>query len=362
MSSEFKTRVLADIAQLRAIADEWDGLYERCPGATPFQHPEWIISWAEIFLPERISVIEVRSGSMLVGLAPFLIYPRDGEHVLAFMAGGISDYLDPLIDPQCERQVVLAIFHAIQELDRWTTLDLTDLPANSVLHRTLLAQLATPHDQCSSLLLPKTPEELLQHFSRRQRANLRQARSRIQKAGGAIVETATQPTLTEFLEDLFRLHATRWLGDGQPGVLADEKVEAFHRKTAPLLLAKGILQLHRLRLHQQTIAVIYTLLDRTTAYCYLQGYDPDFAGLSPGTYLMFAVIEGAIASGITKFDLLRGQEGYKQHWRAQSESTYRIQSSRTFENGVARLNSVAARGPLSLGPDLLHGIPDLLLL
>jgi CelD/BcsL family acetyltransferase involved in cellulose biosynthesis len=342
MSAEFKTRVLADIPQLRAIGDEWDGLYARCPGATPFQHPEWIISWAEISLPERISVIEVRSGNMLVGLAPFLIYSRGEERVLAFMAGGISDYLDVLVDPQRECEIVLAIFQAIQELDCWTTLDLTDLPANSVLHRTVVGELVNPHDQCSSLLLPKTREELLQHFSKRQRANLRQAHSRIRKAGQARVETATAETLTEFLDDLFRLHAMRWLLDGQPGVLANEKVKAFHRKAAPRLLAKGILRLYRLRIRDYTTAVVYTLLNRATVFCYLQGYDPEFAELSPGTYLMFSMMEEAMLAGANKFDLLRGQEGYKQHWRAEGETTYRIQLFRTCEAISRRLDSAAA--------------------
>ncbi len=324
MGPEFKTCILTDAAQLRAIADEWNGLYSRCPGATPFQHPEWVISWVETFSPECIRVIEVRSGSMLVGLAPLLIYLRGEERVLAFMAGGISDYLDLLVDAQCEREAVTAIFEAIQKLDRWTTLDLTDLPANSVLHRPTLAQLAAQHDRCSSLVLPATREELLQHLSKRQRANLRQAHSRLEKSGGALVEVAKAETLTEFLDDLFRLHASRWVRAGQPGVLADEKVKAFHRKATPELLARGILRLYRLRSKDQTLAVLYALLGGSTVFCYLQGYDPDFAALSPGTYLMFAVMEDAILSGMNKFDLLRGEEGYKQHWRAQAEATYRL--------------------------------------
>ena len=352
---EFKTRLLTDAAQLLVIADDWSGLYGRCPGASPFQRPEWVVSWAETFVPECIRVVEVRAGQMLVGLAPLLIYPRRGERVLAFMAGGISDYLDLLVDPQYESEAAFAIIRAIHELDRWTTLDLTDVPANSVLHCTMLAQLATPHDQCSCVLLPKTREKLLQHLSKRQRANLRQARSRIQKAGGALVETATQATLTEFLDDLFRLHAIRWLRDGQPGVLADEKVKTFHRKIVPALHAQGILRFHRLRLREQTVAVTYTLLHRETVFCYLQGYDPEFAALSPGTYLMFAVMEDAIVSGMTKFDLLRGEEGYKQHWRAQSRSTHRIQLSNTAD-GAAILK------PLGSLTEHLHGIPDLLLL
>ena len=126
MVLKFKTRILTDAAQLRASAPEWRSLYERCPSATPFQSPQWVVSWAETFSPESIRVVEVRSGNTLVGLAPLLIYSRGQERVLAFMAGGISDYLDLLVDPQRESDVTFAIFQAIEELDRWTTLDLTD--------------------------------------------------------------------------------------------------------------------------------------------------------------------------------------------------------------------------------------------
>jgi CelD/BcsL family acetyltransferase involved in cellulose biosynthesis len=337
MPLKLQTRVLTDTAQLLAIADEWSDLHQRCPGATPFHRPEWVISWAETFSPERIRVIEVRSGRVLVGLAPLLIYPCAEECVLAFMAGGISDYLDLLVDPRCERDVVLAIFRAIEELDGWTTLDFTDLAASSVLHRTELGRFATPHDRCSSFRLPATREELLQHFSKRQRANVRQARSRIEKAGGALVEVAKPETLPEFLEDLFRLHAIRWLRSGQPGVLADEKIKEFHLKAAPELLARGILRLYRLRMKDQTLAVLYALFGGSTVFCYLQGYDPDYAPLSPGTYLMFAVMEDAIVAGMRKFDLLRGEEGYKQHWRAQAEPTYRIQLPKMAERPLVSI-------------------------
>ena len=338
MDPRLKTRILKETAQLRSIADEWRGLYGRCLGVSPFQRPEWVISWAETFSPEHIRVIEVRSGNMLVGLAPFLIYPRGEGRVLAFMAGGISDYLDLLVDPQWECEVVLAIFQAIQQLGGWTTLDLTDVSASSVLHRSAHAQLAMSHDQCSSLLLPTTREKFLQHLSKRQRANLRQAQSRLHNAGGASVEVAKPETLTECLEDLFRLHASRWVRAGLPGVLADEKVKIFHRKASPELLTRGILRLYRLRSKNQTLAVLYALLGESTVFCYLQGYDPEFAALSPGTYLMFAAMEDAILSGMKKFDLLRGEEGYKQHWRAQAEATYRI----TLTNRMEPLSSHSA--------------------
>lgn len=341
MIHELKTRILNNTEQLHAIANEWIALLQRCPAATPFQRPEWVISWAEIFSPECIRVVEVRVGNMLIGLAPLLIYSRGQERVLAFMAGGISDYLDLLVDPQYENEVMAAILQAIEGLECWTTLDLTDLPANSALHRSTLAQFAIPHDRCSSLFVPSSRDTLLQYFSKRQRANLRQARSRIQKAGGCL-ETSTQQNANECLQDLFRLHTKRWLRDGQPGVLDEEKVVLFHRNVVPSLHATGVLRFHRLRIGGETVAVMYTLHTRSTVFCYLQGYDPAFAALSPGTYLMFWVMEQAIMSGVTKFELLRGEEAYKQHWRAECEVTLRIRSCRTFEGICDRLESAAA--------------------
>jgi CelD/BcsL family acetyltransferase involved in cellulose biosynthesis len=341
-STELITRVLTQPAELRDIAGDWGLLCDRCSAATPFQRPEWLLSWAEAFSPQNVRVVEVRSGGMLVGLAPLVIYSRGPERVLAFMGGAVSDYLDLLVDPQCEREVVIAILDVLEGLRQWTTLDLTDVSSSSVLLRTALAGIATPHENCSALYLPRTREELLQLLSKRQRANLRNARSRIQHAGGGQVELAAAETLSEFLDELFRLHASRWAVARKPGVLADAAVRAFHRKSAPELLARGLLRLYRLRLQQRTIAVVYTLFESETVFCYLQGYDPEFAHLSPGTHLMFSVMEDAVRMKMRKFDLLRGEESYKRHWRAQAEVTHRIQLPRVPASCGGIIESVAA--------------------
>lgn len=329
MSDQLQRRLLTSNAELCGIAAEWAELYERCSRATPFQHPHWMLAWISEFRPRNLNVIELRSGHRLVGIAPFLIYPRDGQQMLAFAGGGVSDYLDALADPAFEESAIAAFLEAVGQIEGWNVLDLTDLSAESVFLRSELAQYCAPHDSCSSLLLPKTTSELLQVLSKRQRANLRNAHSRLDRMGGGQIEFATAETLPEFLEDLLRLHANRWSHRGESGVLADESIRRFHQQAAPGLLGCGILRFLRLRTGNKTVATLYTLLGRRTAFCYMQGFDPEFAHLSPGTQLMFSALQDAIELGVHKFDFLRGEESYKQHWRAQKENTFRVQVTRS---------------------------------
>jgi CelD/BcsL family acetyltransferase involved in cellulose biosynthesis len=318
-------RFLADVGELISLTAEWNDLYERCPDATPLQRPEWLLPWIEKCCPCQWFAITIRDGNRLTGLALLLAYPRDGKRILAFAGGGVSDYLGLLCEPGREAEVVETIIESVVAERDWDVLELTDVAADSALLKLSLFQgQIREHDSVSVLPLPEAKEQLLGIFSKRQRANLRNAASRMQRSGGGHIESATSETLAEYLDDLFRLHTTRWAQSGQPGVLADQNTRAFHERCAPALLSKGILKIHRLKLGAGTIGVLYSLWERGTVFCYMQGFDPAYAKLSPGTQLMFAVMDEAQRQGIRRFDFLRGQEEYKEHWRAQAQPTFCI--------------------------------------
>ena len=324
-AQDLTVQLLRDLEDCRRLSTEWNNLYERCAEATPFQRPAWLLAWIDAFSPSNLLMLTIRDGDWLVGVGPLLIYPRDGKRILAFAGGGVSDYLGLLCERGRESEVVQAVLEWADACSNWDLLELTDIPANSSLLSVPLFQShICEHDMVSVLHLPGNRGELLHAFSKRHRANLRNAASRLQRAGGGHIETATLETLSEFLDDLFRLHTTRWSLSGQPGVLHDESTHNFHRFSAPALLAQRVLEIHRLRIKGRTIAIIYSLKDRGTVSCYMQGFDPAYAALSPGTQLMFAVIEEAQEQGFRRFDFLRGQETYKQHWRAEAQPTYRI--------------------------------------
>ena len=329
LQSHVNSRILSSPEEFRTLLPEWKKLYSECNDSTPFQHPDWLMAWIYAFCPHRLLGVEVREGSRLIGFAPLLVYPRNGEQVLAFAGGGVSDYLGLLADPGRESLVIGQLLSTVQMLPDWDVIDLTDIHSSSCLLQShLFPTKPQKHDLCFVLPLPASPDQLLEGLSKRQWANLRNARSRTRREQDVRFEVAPPEQSLAFMDDLFRLHSKRWNGLGESGVLHEERVQRFHRAVAPGLVSAGMLRLYRMRAGDRVMAVVYCFFHRTSAFCYLQGFDPECAHLSPGTQLMLAVMEDAIRHGLYRFDFLRGTEAYKMHWRPLGEPTYRIEMSR----------------------------------
>jgi CelD/BcsL family acetyltransferase involved in cellulose biosynthesis len=85
-----------------------------------------------------------------------------------------------------------------------------------------------------------------------------------------------------------------------------------------MLTASGALRLYAVRFGARVVAVCYTLLagpDRL--FLYLSGFDEAQAYESPGTLLLGAIVEDAVAEGRRELHFLRGGEAYKYAWGGQ---------------------------------------------
>jgi CelD/BcsL family acetyltransferase involved in cellulose biosynthesis len=322
------TRVLTDLVALEQLSSEWNELWNRCPGATPFQRPEWVLSWTQAVLPEQLYVIEVRRHHTLVGLAPLFLYRSEQEQVLAPLAASVSDYLDWLIEPSGCMEILHRIFEVLESSEiSWHRLDLTDVPGTSPLLELDFRDWDCERSletACPVLNLPLEAKSVEEILSAKPRHNLRTSRRRTERVGKAKIEIANEATLNEFLEAMTNLHGSRWADCGASGVLADDHVQEFHRHAAPALLRRNVLRLYGFRLNGRLIATLYALAERNTVYCYLQGFDPAYSALSPGVQILAAVIDDALRDGKSTVDFLRGREAYKYHWGAHDQQTYRI--------------------------------------
>ena len=118
------------------------------------------------------------------------------------------------------------------------------------------------------------------------------------------------------------MHASRWSQHGLPGVLVDEKVQAFHRLAAPELLRAGLLRLFGLRINGRLVAVFHGLADGRRLYAYLSGYDPALPHPGLGAMLLGRALCTADAEGLRELHFLRGREPYKYAWGAVDRPLY----------------------------------------
>lgn len=337
LTSPLRVRALSDVREMTRLSAEWEDLWSRCPAATTFQRPEWLLAWMECFCPREPWLLEVRDEGRLIALAPFLFYRQGADRLLALAGGGVSDYLDILVDPVYLQPALSSIWQEVlRQQNEWDAISLTDLsPVSPLLLVPPLAPECTIHlhDSCSVLEIPAEIEDLKVAVPAHKLANLRNARRRMEKAGTCQLQIAQADTLQDALESLFRLHKTRWNKEAQPGVLSDSAVQSFHSRVAPQLLTKGLLRLYTLFLNSESIACLYTLFEKGQVLCYMQGFDPQFAQLSPGTQVLGAVLEDAVRAGKNKVNFLRGREPYKYSWGVKDDPTFRLEARLVFPRG-----------------------------
>jgi CelD/BcsL family acetyltransferase involved in cellulose biosynthesis len=312
---------IEEIADLEAVRNEWSDLCDRCPAATPFQRPEWLLAWWRAFPPGEPRVLSIRRAGRLAGLAPFLVYPNEGKRTLAFCGGGVSDYLDILIDPAEETGALAALANWLEaHRDLWETCDFEPLPPESPLLRMPLppgcAEATEPRDVCPVLTLPATVDELRGVVPTRQLSNLRKYRRKIEALGEVRLETGP-------LETLERLYAARWTEKGRADLAGNVAIRNLVREAAAGFAARGALAIHVLCLNGEPLAALLAFRERDTLYLYRQGSDPSWAKLSPGVLVVGATVEDAIRRGIRHLDFLRGQEPYKYWWGARDRTTWR---------------------------------------
>ena len=303
-------------AELGALAPEWTALWARCPSATPFQHPGWLLPWWETFGPGRLATIAIYNGNRLAGLAPLY---RDPAGIIRFLGAGISDYLDVLLEPELAAAGAAAIYARLDGLP-WI---FDDVPAGSPL-------LACPPTGAAREVCAVCPVAELHGafgaFLARLPRGLRNTLARSRRRLDARFESATPATAGEFLDALFRLHSTRWADRNSPGVLAGQQIRSFHCRAAPELLRRGLARLDGLRFGETLVAVLYGFACRNRISFYLNGFEPALRRFSPGILLLAQAIELAAQQGAMEIDFLRGNEPYKYSWGARDRLNYRLRS------------------------------------
>ncbi len=292
--------LLTDDDELAALAAEWDSLCDRCPTATPFQRPAWLLAWRRWFGAGAVPrVVVLRRSGRLVGLVPLELR---GD-TLRLIGEGITDYLDAIIEPDVAPTQLTKPLRMAGDDAR--AIELAALRPCSP-----LLQLELGGAQIEST---PSPVVVISHV----RVPRRVAYERRRLARHDARWEHEDGDVQGLLAGLFELHRARWAIRGEPGVLADPAIERFHTEAATALHARGLLRMIGLHLDGRLRAVHYGFADHGRHLFYLSGFDPEVASLSPGRLLIDRALERARDDRAFEFDFLRGCEAYKYEWGAE---------------------------------------------
>jgi len=244
-----------------------------------------------------------------------------------------SEHLEPLVAAEQQSDVVAELAEYLCQHAKWDSIALSPIDSNRPCTEKLLSELekrrcticSKPGPNCWSISLPNSWDDFLARQSKSHRKQLRRLDNRVLNSSRAkwhLVRSKEEfETAWEILVDL---HQQRRKSLGEAGCFASPQWANFHKAVAEKLLAAGQLRLSWLELDGKPIAAEYQFADGNTTYAYQGGFDPNRHDEEPGRLSMIRTIQRAIEEGHTTFDLLRGDEPYKPHWRATSSPTNHI--------------------------------------
>ena len=126
-----------------------------------------------------------------------------------------------------------------------------------------------------------------------------------------------EASLERGLAILIDLHQQRQKQLGHPGCFASPRFKDFLHAAAQRHLGTGHLRLQWIELEGIPVAAELDLVSDNVRMHYCSGIAIDSNFPRPGWLGITAAIRRAIDEGCHSFDFLRGDEGYKSHWRGE---------------------------------------------
>ena len=334
---------LSQASSLTALAGDWNRLTD----GVPFRSWEWLECWWRHYATAgsplggegELCLLVVRGDRReLLGVAPwYLDHTFTHGRVIRFLGRGevFSDYLSLLAVPGREVDVAIAIAAWLRGPGReaWDAVELCGIAADDLVVGQLIAALRGTglgvhvRNDLSSwrIPLPGSWDEYLDRLSKSHRKHLRRCERRHIDLGGAVLrQAADEGEASQALEVLIDLHQRSWQARGKPGAYASARFAAFHREVVPRMFARGQAQLNWIELAGVPIAAEYQLRGDGVLYAYQGGFDPEHHDVEPGRLAISAILRQSIDRGLRAYDLLRGDEPYKAHWRAEPRRMSRV--------------------------------------
>jgi CelD/BcsL family acetyltransferase involved in cellulose biosynthesis len=340
METACAVELVQTVDALEALKAEWDALFALSQAAAPPLCWEWVRGWWRVYGPvygeggRGLRVLTFRRAGRLTGVLPLYRqrcgWPLLGARRLGFVSTGeaefegtFPEYLDLLAAPGQESACVEALGPILlnRRALRWDVLELTELPASSLL-RHLAEGLRggwrrvrlREGDVCRLSSMEGGFEAYLGRLSHENRRQARKMLRDVEHEGMTFEVAADADQIGAFFDQMVVLHHKRWAAVGKAGAFAPRHAE-FHRTLALRLGCAGGTVLARLSHQGEPLGIVYGLRVGPKLHCYQQGVAQGVGRVrSPGTATWLLLMRRLADEGVTTFDHQKGSTQFKDRF------------------------------------------------
>lgn len=306
--------VISEPAKLRDFAPEWDAFLRTQPNVTPFQTPEWLLTWWSHFGSGLLRVYVFRDPDC-VGVVPCFVHQWNGARQVTLVGSGISDFLDPLLTPRLEDEIIEEMGRQLQSFTEWDICSWQDLARDTRLSAIGRAfRLERYQDTiCSEAeLMPDFETYWRQrphHLLRNVRRYGDKARSKYELSFCISAESNA-----DLLETLFKLHAAQWKAKGEAGMLEANGSGHFLADISGKFAERDMLRIFSLSCDCRVVASMLAFVYNGKIFGYLTGSDPAYHWYRVASLLLSEALRYACMHGFRAWNFCRGDEPYKSDW------------------------------------------------
>ena len=352
-----QTELVTSEDRFDSLQSQWNAV----AGAIPFRRWEWSRAWWTHCRPAKselalVAIYDPDCG--LVGLAPlYASYSRTRGRVLRFLGSGpaCSDYLTLLATPDYENEVTAVLSRwAVGVSSEWDIIELDGVSRGDTMVHNFAVGLQQQDfwiqtkslESCWSINLAADWDAHVKGLSKPARKRMRRLqRQRVDTSSVRVHRARSKRDVARGLEMFWDFYRRQHAADEQRAAFATGHMASFLLEVAHGFHATGDLLLSWIECDGTPIAVAFDLAGDRTAYSYQSAYAPEAAHVSPGWISLIATSQQLAAEGFTSYDLLRGDEQYKQSWGASAHPMVqlRIVSPRNSSR-VRHMLSAAGEG------------------
>jgi len=324
---------IVDRPAFLAVEKEWNELVETTCDE-PFYRHEYILSWIDNFVPgAKLRILTARDpAGRLVAALPLVaergfLYGLPVRRLVS--PTNVHSYRFDLV-AEDRQAAARAFFGALADDDTWDVIRITDVPEGGKAWDlyTLAMEAGFPAGCWKSqrspyLPLPPSYDALEMGLSAKFKANLRRRRRRLEERGVISVQRVTGGAeLQRRLEECFALERSGWKGRKGTAAAQSRRTHGFYTGLAHQAACADYFSLFFLMLDGKAIASQYGLTRHGTYSLVMTCYDEAVKEYSPSHLLLEDVMKLCISRGLSEFDFLGCDLGWKLDWSPIARSHY----------------------------------------